>query len=203
MIISIDSNVFKALGVTVAKNDTRHYLNGLYLESKGGKLFAVTTDGHRLTSAYLGASEGVEEGWNIIISNDIFKTKALVGKMPVINLAFSEDLKTVTVNEKEIYKAIDGKYPNWRMIIPKLETHKYEKGELKKAYNFEHLQDINKQQSLLAGKKSIYSIHYIESDAALIAMLSYNVVTVLMPMRRGEEYNAKFNNLFDCLRHFQ
>lgn len=102
------------------KNDTRVFLNGILFDINGGKLHCVATNGHRLATTCM----------------DIAYLSEM--KMILPNKAVSELLKSLSDSDDEmmelsltqkvaafkigniaiISKLIDGKFPDWRRVVP-------------------------------------------------------------------------------------
>ena len=65
--------LFRATSYAMAQNDSRHYLNGLLLVLRDGRLRAVATDGHRLALDEVEVSTAGEN------ANLVFPRKAVLG----------------------------------------------------------------------------------------------------------------------------
>lgn len=106
--------------------ETRYYLNGLYVHAKTEKgtkvLRVVATDGHRLACVETPLPKGAEKMEGVIIPR---KTVAEIRKLlddsdsETISLSLSENkicfvLKDVTLTSK----LIDGTYPDYERVIP-------------------------------------------------------------------------------------
>jgi DNA polymerase-3 subunit beta len=101
-------------------DDTRQYLNGVYMHTQGDKLRFVATDGHRLARAEYPLPEGAADMPSVIIP------RKTVGELR----GLSEKAKTVTVHvtDKKIQfetdevvltsKVIDGTFPDYERVIP-------------------------------------------------------------------------------------
>lgn len=113
-------NLRQALAVTtpcVSTEETRYYLNGIFLHSVGGNLVAVGTDGHRLARYLTGQSWPHPDA--------ILPRKA--ANILARALATDEAI-TVTSGERRLAvigagwelrtKCIDGTFPNYTKIIP-------------------------------------------------------------------------------------
>jgi len=126
--ISIDSeNILKLLNktkISISNDDTRHYLNGIFLHltEGGGKTFltAVATDGHRLSSSSL-------ELKNSETFTSIILPRKTVYQLCLILSEISENVKLQISNNKIqfkigsttlISKVIDGKFPDYRKVVP-------------------------------------------------------------------------------------
>lgn len=104
----------------VSNEETRYYLNGLYLHSIDDKLTIASTDGHRLARHTLPHSAPSDMP-GVIIPN---KTVGLLGKL----LDGSDIALKVSVSETKIRfmapgitivsKVIDGTFPDYQRVIP-------------------------------------------------------------------------------------
>lgn len=113
----------KAVALFAGKKDIREYLNGVCVTSVDGALGLVATDGHRMTAF---RDDGYEyDGDDFIIPN------ALIEAIPVpakgrtdIEVVLGEGrqitIKTDARSASDL--RIDGKYPNWKAVIPRKQT---------------------------------------------------------------------------------
>jgi DNA polymerase III subunit beta len=109
----------------VSTEETRYYLNGIYLHAQGEKnkvfLRAVATDGHRLARFELAAPKGANEIPGVIIPR---KTVNEVRKL----IEDIEDAVEVSISDTKIRfvlgsvtltsKLIDGTFPEYQRVIP-------------------------------------------------------------------------------------
>lgn len=111
-----------------ANNDVRYYLNGLLVEIKDGEIHFVATDGHRMATTQV-ASEG--EGLELVSDTE---TSVIIPRKTVLELlkllgddsdgnvqiSFNDTHIRFTMNEslQLTSKLIDGKFPDWRAVIP-------------------------------------------------------------------------------------
>lgn len=128
----------KAVSRMMAKADIRYYLNGVHVEATAKETVLVTTDGHRLLATRREAENTIDAPVNFIIPGDIVKmmlANCMAGGRSLKNAA----VRTVPVELRDgptgqrwavpmlrlfgapflEFKPIDGKFPNWRKIIPK------------------------------------------------------------------------------------
>ena len=105
----------------ISTEETRYYLNGIYLHTVDGKLRAVATDGHRLARVDLALPQGADGMPGVIVP------RKTVGEL----LKLLEDGETtvrVSVSETKIRfevgavtltsKLIDGTFPDYGRVIP-------------------------------------------------------------------------------------
>lgn len=97
----------------VSTEETRYYLNGVYLHTKGDNLAAVATDGHRLARHI--AEYEVPDFKGIIIP------RKLVGLVPKGDIAVSlsdTKIRLVSGDTTIASKLIDGTFPDYERVIP-------------------------------------------------------------------------------------
>lgn len=104
--------------------DIRYYLNGVYLQNSSDGFYAVATNGHALACAKLGDRlEG--DDFEIIIQNAAAKIIASCKDRLGLDLEHENATKQLSIKTQEgtqILKSIEGKYPDWRRIIPQGDT---------------------------------------------------------------------------------
>lgn len=104
------------------KNETRFYMNGIHLETESGTLTACGTDGHRLHAAEAGGD--YPDGIDLIIPRQ--SAQIIEATLPAegdVILAYGPGRVRVAHPGCVIdTKLIDGRYPDWRRIIPRTES---------------------------------------------------------------------------------
>jgi DNA polymerase III subunit beta len=126
--ITLNNNRFLRLlnktRISISNDDTRHYLNGVFLhltEANGRNfLTGVATDSHRLSSSSLEIENSSDFNSLILPRKAVFQLCAL--------LAETSDQLTMQVSEnkikfsfgkmKLISKVIDGKFPDYKKVVP-------------------------------------------------------------------------------------
>ena len=126
--ISLSNNRFLKLlnktRISISNDDTRHYLNGIFLHlteaNNRNFLTGVATDSHRLSSSSL-------EIENIKDFNSLILPKKTVFQLCTLLTENSEQLMMQTSdnkikftlgNMKLISKVIDGKFPDYKKVVP-------------------------------------------------------------------------------------
>lgn len=108
---NIIGNVYKGC----PKKDVRHFLLGVALQSKDGKINAVSTDGHL---AMINEFDYEGEEFEIIIPT---ATAEYLANNYTSGFCIDGN-KIKSINDETgtymISKLIDGKYPDWRRIVP-------------------------------------------------------------------------------------
>lgn len=120
MNFQIQHNMLTGLLLAAAKNDVRHYLNGVFLEAaEDNKIVGVTTDGHIMAVAWeiLDLPEGFEK---LLIPRDAIE------RLP--KRKSGQDYVTVSIGKENAsleydglvihFTPIEGRFPDWRAITP-------------------------------------------------------------------------------------
>jgi len=105
----------------MANNDVRYYLNGLLLEWSGTTLHCAATDGHRLAAISLAATIDGADGQAILPGATVATLQRLATTAGAddVTLDLAHGRCACAVGGIEmISKLIDGKYPDWRRVIP-------------------------------------------------------------------------------------
>ena len=126
--ISLNNSKFLKLlnktKISISNDDTRHYLNGVYLHltEANGKNFltGVATDSHRLSSSSLEIEN--TSGFNSLIlpRKTVFQLCSLLSELSenlYINTSENK-IKFSLGNIKLISKVIDGKFPDYKKVVP-------------------------------------------------------------------------------------
>ena len=139
---------------SVSTDETRYHLNGVYFErlpgSKANEYLMVATDGHRLSlvNSIKGDQQGQTEG--VIIPrkglSEIYKL--LEGAEDTFKMAIEgSQLIVISKNTVLMVRLIEGKYPNYRQLIPQNLSQTVKVGR-------EKLLSSLKRVSLLSNQKS-------------------------------------------------
>jgi DNA polymerase-3 subunit beta len=108
---------------SMAQQDVRYYLNGLLLESGGGQLRAVATDGHRLALCET-ALPGADGAKNQVIvpRKGVLELQRLLDGDGQVEVALSGNHMRVIVGDiRFTSKLIDGRFPDYDRVIPKVD----------------------------------------------------------------------------------
>lgn len=106
----------------ISTEETRYYLNGIYVHGHNGKLRAVATDGHRLALAEMDLPEGAAGLPGVIMPRKtIAEIRRLIdGSDADIAISISEAKVRFHFNSAIITsKLIDGTFPDYERVIPK------------------------------------------------------------------------------------
>ena len=110
--------------ISISNDDTRHYLNGIYLhltESQNRKyLTGVATDSHRLSSSSIEIDSDKSFHAMILPKKTVFQLcNLLLDTNEKVLIQTSESKIQFKIgNTKLISKVIDGKFPDYRKVVP-------------------------------------------------------------------------------------
>ena len=126
--ISLNNNRFLKLlnktRISISNDDTRHYLNGIFLhltEAHGRNfLTGVATDSHRLSSSSLEIGKTDDFSSLILPRKTVFQLSSLLAETSdQLTMQASENkIKFTLGNIKLISKVIDGKFPDYKKVVP-------------------------------------------------------------------------------------
>ena len=126
--ILINNNKFLKLlnktKIAISNDDTRHYLNGIFLhitEAHGRNfLTGVATDSHRLSSSSLEVENAENFSSIILPRKTVYQLCSLIAEtQSKIYMQTSENkIKFTLGNIKLISKVIDGKFPDYKKVVP-------------------------------------------------------------------------------------
>ncbi len=110
--------------ISISNDDTRHYLNGIFLhltESHGRNfLTGVATDSHRLSSSSLEIEKVSDFNSIILPRKTVFQLCSLLSEASgQLTMQISENkIKFSLGKTKLISKVIDGKFPDYKKVVP-------------------------------------------------------------------------------------
>ncbi len=130
--IKVDKKKFLSLlnktKISISNDDTRHYLNGVYLHAtesnKNTFLTGVATDSHRLSSSSI-LVDNIQSFSSIIIPRKtVFQLCNLLENIDdkLLIQASANKIKFSLGKIKLISKVIDGKFPDYQKVVPKENT---------------------------------------------------------------------------------
>ena len=126
-IILDNSRFLKVLNktrISISNDDTRHYLNGVFLhltEAHGRNfLTGVATDSHRLSSSSLEIESTSDFTALILPRKTVFQLSSLLTETSEkLTMQTSENKIKFTLGKiKLISKVIDGKFPDYKKVVP-------------------------------------------------------------------------------------
>ncbi len=126
--LTIDNKKFLKLlnktKIAISSDDTRHYLNGIFLHitEAGGKSFltGVATDSHRLSSSSLEINQSDTFSSLILPRKTVYQLCSILtdNNKTLIFQASENKVKFKIGNIKLISKVIDGKFPDYKKVVP-------------------------------------------------------------------------------------
>ncbi len=106
----------------ISTEETRYYLNGVYLHVTGDRLRAVATDGHRLARVETAMPEGAASMPGVIVPRKtVGELRKLLdeGAAPVSVALSDTRIRFSTGPIRLTSKLIDGTFPEYERVIPK------------------------------------------------------------------------------------
>ena len=179
MKIELKINTLKAAAICAAKNDIRYYLNGVCVDIKNdSQVVIVSTDGHCMfigVESYEGEWAGEAE--KIIIPLETI-TAALKGCAKSLSYIALESFGASTLRlGAVIFTQIDGHYPDYARVIPKVDSVKDEIGY----YNHEQLALCSKSIKEASGCGFPTLNQHGETDPAVMTCGMPNYICLIMP----------------------
>ena len=107
----------------ISMEETRYYLNGIYLHKHNNKLVSVATDGHRLARTSVDLPDGANLTNGIIIPRKaIYEIRKLIDDYSndeIVSISLSDNKIRVQIGNSVITsKLIDGNFPDYEKVIP-------------------------------------------------------------------------------------
>ena len=110
--------------ISISNDDTRHYLNGIFLHLTEAHsrnfLTGVATDSHRLSSSSLEVESINDFNSLILPRKTVFQLCSLLAETssPLIMQTSENKIKFTLGSMKLISKVIDGKFPDYKKVVP-------------------------------------------------------------------------------------
>jgi DNA polymerase-3 subunit beta len=191
--LTVSLATLRAARTHTAEKDVRYYLQGVYLDTAAGKV--VATDGHRL---FVANARGVKSNYPaVIVPNETIDAalKQFTGEYARGKSLGAVDV-TVTVDESHLAigtptgsvtgKALDGRFPEWRRVVPKPDAIG---AQVPAVLNPRYLTDacealsIARNLSKKAAEQHAVRIHMRGTDSTIVADSGADVLVVVMPLR--------------------
>ena len=123
-------SLFNSVAFAMHRDETRYYLQGIFMHIVDGNLRVVASDGHRSAYSQIKAPEGSDELSSF--ENIIIPAKAVNEVLRVFteddsDLEISIDKVTVAFmsgTTKIVSRLIDGEYPDYNKVVPKETEYK-------------------------------------------------------------------------------
>jgi len=179
MKFQIDFDILKGLNVLSGKKDIRYYLNGVYVEITPNGAYFVATDGHKMGIWHESEITAPETIQHVIPSTLIDQVSKVITKP--INLVEIDLQPMIEFNYlNNVFKApaIDGKYPDFRRVIPETLSHEIAQ------FDPEFLSQFYKCASILNGvKKPDVAIGHNGTGGAIVDIQNGKFLGVVMPYK--------------------
>ena len=188
MKIQLKISTLKAAALCAAKSDIRYYLNGVCVDVKNeSQMVFVGTDGSCMfigVERYVGEWDGTPE--QIIIPLDTI-VAALKGWPKTLAYIMLERLSAEKMSLGDVmFTPIDGKYPDYARIIPKVENVQPGIGY----YNHAYLLKGSKAMKEACGSETSTLNQHGETDAAVMTCALPNYICIIMPLNLRNNDNS-------------
>ncbi len=132
------SNMLKCVSYAQSADENRYIMNAVYFAFDEGKLTLVATDGRRLAVIAHDVDMGDDNAGELILpSKTVGELERLLGQGEAVKIAFSDrqvafeigidaddDSNGLAENIYLVSKIVEGKYPNYKQVIPKETEHR-------------------------------------------------------------------------------
>lgn len=118
---SILKGLINKVSFSMAQQDVRYYLNGMFFEINEKSISAVTTDGHRLAISTYEPEINFEENIQFILPRKtvVELQKLIDDEDEDINVEIDSNQIRFNLNKTTLTsKLIDGKFPDYKRVIP-------------------------------------------------------------------------------------
>lgn len=181
--ITISKTALKAVSRFAAKSDIRYYLVGVLVEATATETRLVATDGHTMLIHRTPAENS--HAWTGIVPLDtvaaILKHKTASKKVdfPIeLSECSGSEGRIDYSGQAFIFKPVDGKFPDYRRVIPKEIT-----GE-PACYQPEYLQRVQDAAADLGnGKTAGFGIGY-NGNSGAVCHINDDCLAIVMPLRQ-------------------
>lgn len=193
--VNIDPRKLRAVALMAPKDEIRYYLNGVLLEITPDGVIYVATNGHALI-AFRDERPENDEPYapaQIIVPRDVARSvKPLNRHVERVTLQHDGLAMATLSNLKGAdlsFKPIDGKYPDWRRVVPK------ECDGTKGCYNPELLATFSAIARELANNRDAIPVVTVAQNGTGCALVKWsdadNYIGAVMPWRiTSDEHKA-------------
>jgi DNA polymerase-3 subunit beta len=186
MKIQIDFDILKGLNVLSAKKDIRYYMNGVFIEITPRGAYFVATDGHKMGIWHESEITAPETISHVIPSTLIDQVSKVITKP--INLVEIDLQPMIEFNYlNNVFKApaIDGKYPDFRRVIPETLSHEIAQ------FDPEFLSQFYKCAAILNGvKKPDVAIGHNGTGGAIVDIQNGKFLGIIMPYKSKADFSS-------------
>jgi DNA polymerase III subunit beta len=152
-------NLLQHVQFSIAQQDIRYYLNGLLLLIEDTYLKGVATDGHRLAFASIDLDETKTKHQIILPRKAVFElTKLLNDTEEPIKIEFFKNKARFSFsNIILVSKVIDGKFPDFNRVIPKLNNKQFDLARLDFLQALQRVSILSNQTEQFRGVRLVLS----------------------------------------------
>jgi DNA polymerase-3 subunit beta len=185
MKFQIDFNILKALNVLTAKKDVRYYLNGVYVEINQNGAYFVATDGHKMGIYHDDEIKSDAPIEHVIPSTLIDQASKVIKNISLIDLDLSPMIEINYLHNTFKAPAIDGKYPDFRRVIPESLNHDLAQ------FDPDFLMQFKKCACILNNVKNCdIAIGHNGTSGSVIDIQNPKFLGVIMPYRSNADFSA-------------
>lgn len=187
--MNVNGHYLKALRHCAATEDIRYYLNGVLLETTAEGKFYVGTEGHRI-AVFHEPWDGNEEREDvrIVIPRDVLEALRLPKQRQITSILSKMPdgrwLLDPQVEAAIAFRPIDGKYPEWRGVIPTKVSGAAGN------YNWEYVRSFIKIKHELEGDDGDYQAVQLWQNGENAGLVTYhedrNFLGCVMPLRPAD-----------------
>jgi DNA polymerase-3 subunit beta len=184
----INQKDLKAVSHAMATNDIRYYLNGVFIEHNGAETRIVATDGHRMHMVIQENEGQVVAPVEFIIPADMVK-KCITAKAPrqdkspKIFITYDNGKISARLPDgSEIVQfATDGKFPDYRRIIPQIDGSAPEISVFNNDYVADAIKGFCDYAEIKGKTKPSIGLRPRGNSSGVLCVDNY--LAVVMPMR--------------------
>lgn len=183
----------------IAAQDPRRVFMGGFLELKSMRLRMVASDGKKLawSEAQIGEVEGQADNSTVIPQKVLVELSRALGNEGVVKISLAEnqvafDLESAESRVSYVSKRIEGRYPNYEVVVPK-EFHHVA------VANSEALARVLRRASVVADEKSAPVIFSFHPNLLEVTSTSYDLGSFSgnIPIQYdGKSFDVAFNYKF-------
>ena len=189
--LDLSISTIPTLLLTAAKNDIRRYMNGVCIHARAGKVFLISTDGHRATvyDATRDVEGGIPTAGQWVIPAEFLKgikTGKTTNANPVRLQINATHVQVEFLGATYSAALIEGMFPADFLLDRHLGQNLYTlKADAVRPYlDPEYIYDALKQTQLIMGRKSKPGlIGQGEEQPVIVTYGDANWVGVIMPLR--------------------
>ncbi|MCZ4270745.1 DNA polymerase III subunit beta [Maritalea porphyrae] len=180
----------------ISTDETRYYLNGVYMHHEDGFLKFAATDGHRLYVQQY--AQNAQDMPGVIISSDTIKMleKILKGQTCPISIDVSENRLVVRVGDVTIRsKLVEGTFPDYHRVKPNFDYSKPEAElEIEQAEFLQAIKDVTILATGKSGKAIV--VENTEDGLSLKTIINGSISTTNINAQGDLPYKCGYNSTY-------